>query len=328
MPERSSLNQKIQVGVETVPGTAVAATKQFQAIGIEPSPNSEVDQFRPIGNKYRSIATLGKEWVEAAITGRGSYTELVYVLSSAVNTAVITTPGGGTNSRTWTFISSNTADDAPKTFTVEHGSSVRADRFTYGLITEFNIAFSRSAVEVSGSMMGREMEDNIVLTSAGLTSVILAPIIPTQVSVFLDATSAGLGTTKLTRLLSAEVSLGSRFGPVYVLDAANAGFVAHVETEPDLSLNIVAEADSQAMALLSQMRDGSTRYVRISCIGPIIEAAIPYSFNIDMAVKIVDTGGFSDNDGVYAIEWNFVGVHDATWGQAARFALTNTLTAL
>jgi hypothetical protein len=328
MAERSSLNQISQIGVETTPGTAVAATKRLQSISIEPSISAEIDQFRPVGSKYRSIATLGKEWVEASIGGRADYNELPYIFSSVINTGVITTPAGGTLSRQWVFISSTTADDTPKTFTVEHGSSVRGDRFAYGLINEFSMTFNRTSIEISGAMMGRAITDPFTLTSSGVTSPALSPVVPTTVSVFMDTTSVGLGTTKLTRLLNCEVSLGSRFGPVWVLDAANQGWVAHVETEPDLTLNMTMEADAQAMAFLTQLRDGSTRFVRISAVGTLIETTIAYSLQIDLAVKIVDTGGFSDEDGVYAIEWNFVGVNDATWGQAMKITVVNSITAL
>lgn len=329
MAERSSLNQIIQLGVEVTPGTAVAATKKLQSIGFEPSPSVEMDQFRPAGQKFRALTTLGKEWTEFGITGRGSFTEIIYLLSSCVNTGVVTTPAGGTTSRKWVFTPSSSADDTPKTYTTEHGSSVRADRAAYTLVTEMGMSFSRDAIEVSGSAIGKALEDNVVLTPAGsVTAVPLVPIVPTQVTVYLDTTSAGLGTTKLTRAISADFNLGSRFGPVWVLDAANPSFVNHIETEPDLTCNLLLQADSQGMGLLAQLRDGSTRFLRIEAVGTNIEATINYKFTLDMAVKVADTGGFSDADGVYAVEFNFVGVHDSTWGKAVEFSVINTLTAL
>jgi hypothetical protein len=329
MAERSALNQVVQIGVESTPGTSVAAGRRLQAIGIEPSPSVEMDQFRPMGQKYRAITTLGKEWVEASISGRGSYTELVYLLSSVVDTATIATPGGATDARTWTFTPDSFDDDVPKTFTVEHGSGVRADKLVYGLVTELGMAFNRSSIEVSGSMMGRAIEDGITLTGSP-TTVDLIPIIPTQVSVYMDDASGDLGTTKLTRVISADFSLGSRYAGVWVLDAANPSFVNHIESEPDLSLNLTLQADAEGMALLTNLRDSETKFIRIHAVGVAdgIEAGYEYEFTLDLAGKISDTGGFSDQDGVYAIEFNFVGVHDATWGKAYEFILQNALTAL
>lgn len=322
MAERSSLNQNIQIGVETTPGTAVAATKRLQSIGIEPSITVEKDNFRPIGSKFNALSTLGKEWAEASISGRAVYTELQYIFSSVINTAVTSSPAAGVTQ--WVFTPSTRADDVPKTFTVEHGSGVRADRFAYGLVTEMGMSFSRSAIEVSGSMMARAIEDGITMTSAGVTALPLVPVLPTQVSVYLDDTAAALGTTKLTRLISGEFSLGSRFGPVWVLDAANPSFVNHIETEPDLSATLTLQADTQGMGLLPVLRSGDTKFLRIEAIGGEIGSTGEYyRLAIDLAGKISDTGGFSDQDGVYAIEFSLLGVHDGVWDKAMQVTLVN-----
>lgn len=327
MAERSSLNQNVQIGVEATPGTPVAATKRLQSVGIEPSISVQKDNFRPIGSKFNALSTLGREWAEAAITGRATYTELQYLLSSVVNTPVITTPAAGATQ--WVFTPSTRADDAPKTFTVEHGSNVRADRFAYGLVTEVGLAFSRDAIEVSGSMMARAIEDGITLTSTGVTALPLVPVLPTQVSVYLDDDYTALGTTKLTRLISGEFRLGSRFGPVWVLDAANPSFVNHIETEPDLSATLLMQADSQGMGLLNTLRNGDTKFLRIEAIGGVIgTTAEPYRLTIDLAGKISDTGGFSDSDGVYAIEFSLLGVNDGPWDKAMQITLVNDQPAL
>lgn len=329
MAERSSLNQVIQIGVESTPGTAVATTKRFQSIGIEPSPTVELDQFRPSGQKFRSLATLNKEWVTAQVAGKPTYTEIIYMLSSLIDTGTITTPGGATNARNWNFAPDSFDDDTPITYTVEHGSSFRADRFAHGLMTEMSMSFSRSSVELSGSMMGQELEDGVTLTGSQ-TSLDLIPVLPSEVSVYLDDTAAELGDTKLTRVISAEASLSSRFNPVWVLDAAEDSFVAVVEAEPDLSCTLVMEADSVGMAQLTTMRTGVSKFLRIHAVsGTEIDAATNnYELMIDVAVKVSDTSGFSDSDGIYAIEWSFVGVHDATWGQALDVNVQNAATAL
>jgi hypothetical protein len=43
---------------------------------------------------------------------------------------------------------------------------------------------------------------------------------------------------------------------------------------------------------------------------------------------VSDVGNFSDEDGVYAIEWTFDMVHDGTWGKAFTVAVVNKVTAL
>lgn len=327
MAERSSLNQVVQIGVETTQGTAVVATKKFQSISIEPSPSVELDQFRPAGQKFRSLSTLNKEWVTAQVAGKPTYSEIIYILSSVIDTGVITTPGGGTLARNWQFIPDSTDDDTPVTYTIEHGSSFRADRFAYGIVTETTLSFSRSSTELTGSIMGQALEDDFTLT-AGTADLALEPVLPSHVSVYLDDTAAVLGTTQLSRVISTEFSLSSRFAPVWVLDASESSYVAVVESEPDLSATMTMEADAEGMAQLATMRLGDTKFLRIESIGALAEVGVNYQLDIDVAVKVSDTAGFSDSDGIYAVEWSFIGVHDGTWGQAMEVNAVNLLTAL
>lgn len=301
MPERSSLNQVIQIGVESTPGTGVAATRRLSALGIEPSVSVNSNTYRPTGSKFNAISAIGKEWTQSSLSGAATYTELIYALSSVVgNQNVVNTA----NVFTWGFYPSVYSDDNVKTFTVEHGSAVRADKFNYGIITEFSMSFSRDSIELGGTMMGRALQDNVAMTAPGsVLSVPLVPILPTQVSVYLDDEGGTFGTTKLTRMISGEWSFGSRFNPVWVLDAANPSFVNHVETAPDATTSLTLEADAQGMALLNALRTGDTKLLRIEAIGQNISGSTPFRFTLDQKIQITDTGGFSDSDGVYAIEF-------------------------
>lgn len=327
MPERSTITQVVQVGVETTPGTAVAANKRLTALSITPNIRTNIKRFRPQGYKYPTVTALGKEWSEAPFTGVPTYTELIYVLSSVLGTATITTPAGGTTSRDWTYNPSTTAEDTPKTYTVEMGSSLRAHRIPYALVTDFVLEFNREDTSLSGGFMGRRIEDGVTLT-ASPTEVSLIPAIGAQFDVFMDTTSAGIGTTKLARLLGGNFKMQNRFGPLWVVDSSLNSFVTHIETEPTFEFDMTVEADAQGMGLLTNMRAGDTRFFRIQATGPIIESTIAYRIRFDFAAKVGATQDFSDEDGVYAIGWTMAGVHDQTWGKSLTAVVTNTATAL
>lgn len=328
MAERASITQGIQVGVETTPGTGVAANRKLLSIGFEPGENVDMQVFRPYGQKYPSIITPGKEWVEFDITGVGSYTELLYLFSSC-----LVSPGApvmsDTTAQTWTFAPSSSAEDTVKTLTIEQGGAVRAHKFSYGLVTEIELTFNRDGVEVGGSGMGQRISDNITLTPTP-TSKPELPILPTDIDVYLDATSGAIGTTKLLRVLEATVHIGDRFNPVWVLNSTLGSFAAHVESEPTAEITLLMEADAEGMAALTQMRGGSSKFMRVKATSPTLAGAAtaPYSLAWDAAVKVSDMGNFSDEDGVYAVEWTFDMVHDATWGKAYTVALVNKETVL
>ncbi|MBX6770883.1 MAG: hypothetical protein IRY83_04105 [Chloroflexi bacterium] len=328
MPDIATVNNIVQIGVEATPGTSVAATKLLQALSIEPAIKADIKTFRPMGGKFATVAALGKESVEAKLSGQATYTEIVYPLASAFAYAapVQISPPSGLAYR-WTFTPSQSQTDTIKTYTVEHGSSVRARKWTYGLVTEFGYKLTRDEFTIDGTMLGQALQDGISLT-ASPTAVPLVPILPTQVNVYLDSTSAGIGTTQLLRVLSAEFKMSDRFGPVWPLNSAISGFAAHVETAPKAELKLLVEADAQGMELLTAMRTGDKKYIRITATGPNIETGNDYSFQHDLCGVVSDVSDFSDEDGVYAIEWTFTVAYDAAWGMAQQIQVVNTLSTL
>lgn len=328
MPERSALTQGVQVGVEATPGTSVAANKKLVSIGIDPGIEMEPSVFRPMGQKYPSVISPGKEWVEFDLEGVGNYSEVIYPLSSCLVApgAPATVDGTG---RTWAFAPASAAEDTVKTFTVEQGGVVRAHKFTHALVSELEFTFNRDGVEIGGSGFGQSLSDNITLTAAPTTPPEV-PIMGKEIDVYMDTTSAGLGTTKLTRALEAVWTLGDRFNPLWVLNSANSSFVAAVESEPTGELELTVEADAQGMSILPIMRAGSTRFFRIKATSATLAGATtePYSMSLDCAGKVNEPGDFTDEDGVYAIGWTMTFVHDATWGSALKASVTNKETAL
>lgn len=326
MAERTTITQTTQVGVETVSGTEVDANKLFQALSITPGVKTDISQFRPKGGKYMTAAALGKEWVEAKIEGQGCYNHLVYPLSSIFNYAA-PVQQGATAAYKWTFTPGQTAEDTAKTFTVEDGSALRASLFTYGIVSELGIKFDRSSVDISGTMLGQALQDGITKT-AGPSAIALQPILPTTMDVYLDTTSAGLGGTKLTRVLSGEFTISDKVGPLWTLNSAVNGFAATVEIEPKASLKLMVEADSAGMALLASLRAGTKGYYRVKAVGPQISGIYYYTLWIDVCGVPTDVGEFHDEDGVYAIEWTVTPVYDATWTKTMEIQVTNVLTAL
>lgn len=324
MAERAVVTQGIQVGVETTPGTSVAANRRLRSIGIDPSPQANIDSFRPPGQKFQALTALGREWMEAGLSGRPSYNELQYVLASVMGNSTVALVPTATGAWEWQFAPLTFQEDDPITFTIEQGGAVRAHRFSYGIITEASLAINRDAVELGGSVMARRLEDDIVLTAAP-TSHPLVPILGNQMDVYVDDTFAGIGTTKLGRLMSCTWTLGSRFNALWVVNSAEPSFVTHIETEPTLSFEMIVEADEEGMAFLEQVRAAGRSYVQIKATGPEIEAGFNYSLELDMTGEIGALGGFSDQDGVYAVGWTFTGVDDDDMGGATQATLVNAV---
>jgi hypothetical protein len=322
VPDRATLLQGVQIGVETTPGTSVAATKVLQDTDAEMSVQLDMQTYRPIGQKFASSVVPGKEWSQAALTGALSYTDTMYLLASVLTTPVITQMGG-TTAYSSVYTPAARAVDTPKTFTVEQGGAVRAQKFTYGLVTDYGFTVDRSQAQITGTMIGQAISDGITMTPT-VPLLEEKPVLPMNCDVFLDPTSGALGTTKLTRLLSFGFSIGSRYNPVWVLNSQQTAFVSHVEVEPTCQLTMMVEADVQGMGPLTTLRAGATNFCRFKATsGDLAGVGNPYSLQIDAAAKVSAISNFQDQDGVYAVEYTWDLVYDPTWANSLIATVVN-----
>lgn len=326
MADRLELTQAVALGAEVTAGTAVATPRRMMGVSIEPAVEFEGDMFRTMGQKYNTVFSPNKEWSSATIKGKPLYNEIPILLEGAVKkvtaTQIIPTTGLAFER---VYTSSNIATDTVQTFTVEQGDATRAHKLAYGVIKELGFNFTRSSLEVSGSMIGRLLTDSITLT-ASPTGLPVLPILPTQVTVKVASTQAGLaGASALARTFTAEWKLADRFNPLWVLNSANSSWVTHIETAPKLTMKLKMMADAEGMAFLPIMRAGSTYFIEINCATTsYIEATTPYSLKIQTAVSLVKPNKFENADGVYAIGWDFEGIYDETWGKS--FEITSVST--
>lgn len=328
MAERTTITQVVQLGVEATPGTSVPANRKLNALSVELQPAAAIKLFRPSGGKYPTIQALGKEWTEGKYEGQPTYTEVVYILSSLLQavTPVQITPPSGLAYR-WTFTPAQSSEDAIRTYTIEQGSSVRAHRVSYGLVNSLSFKFDRNETGYSGDILARALVDNITLT-ASPTEIELVPILPTHITVFIDDTATNIGTTAYTRIVSGEFSVSNRYAPIWPVQASQADWPVHIETEPEVKLSLTMEANVAGMGLLAAMRQGSKRFIRVEAVGGTIETSTNYLFRIDLCGLVDDVLKFEDADGLYAVTWSFRGTYDSGWGRAYEVTVQNKLSAL
>jgi len=174
--ERAQVFEASQWGPEalTAPGVAVAATKRLEAISASLKPNIEVERYRPFGNKYDTLMIPGKDWSTVDVTGRLDYNNIIYPLASAIGYPNISTPGGGTNARLWEFESFATVPDTVQTYTVDSGSTVRAQRATNVILSDLGFAFTRASVEVTATGIGKLFTDGVNMTGNAVYTVTIA----------------------------------------------------------------------------------------------------------------------------------------------------------
>lgn len=340
MPERQTVAQVQQIGKETTPGTAVAATKRLGSISLSPGVNAETAMFRPQGLKFATVQALNQEWVEGDVEGQPTYEEVITplagVMGAPVSSAILdgATP---TTAYQHVFTPSSSAADSPVTYTLEQGDAVQAERMAHLLFTAFSLELSRSEVSQGGSFFARAVQKAFTMTPALAIPTALTPILPGQFSLYTAASAALLGTTQtqLLRVISANPQVGDKYNPAWFVNAAEPSFTTFTEAAegPTSESGLTVEADAIGMGLLDKLRDGSTIYLRLEAKGPVIYNAgtqlnLAYRFCWDMALKAREVDTWSDEDGIWAIPFTFQMVHDATWGKSQQITVVNKVAAV
>jgi hypothetical protein len=325
MTDVASVAQGAQLGLETTPGTAVAANRVLDDLSITDGPEGSNDTFRPDGHKYPALTIPGKEWSTFDYTGKLTYSGFVYLLSSLIRK--VTPSAAGSTGKLWTVAPQNAAEDTHSTYTIEKGGSVRAHKFAYGIFDSLVIDISRDSCDISGTGFGQRITDAITLTTTP-TAVVLDPVLPRLFDIYLDTTAAGLGGTKLLRAFTGRINLGNIVAPIWPINSANPSFDTHVEVVPNASVSMFVEHDAAGAAFLDLLRSGDTRFLRLKATGDTFEAGTPpiaRVWQLDIAVKVKTIAKHTDREGVYGWEPTLDIVNDATWGKPYEFNVTNLI---
>lgn len=325
MSERATVTQGLYVGAETVPGDGGSGFKILNSIDLEPGVKVDMQRFRPTGQKLESIVVPGKEWTEFDLSGLAEYSELHYLLSGIYGANQVTQPTlSDVTAQTWEYILSPRQADTVQTYGLVKGDDDKAEAYSYCLMTELNMELSREGIKVDGSMIGHEADFAGALPHP-VSSIVEYPLLPKEVSVYLDTAYGSLGSTKLTRAFAVKQSIGDRHNPVWVLDAAEPSFVNHVELAPKFEVELTVEANTQGTQIIDSMRGGDTLYMRLQAISPELAGATTayHQYRQDMALKVADIDKFEDQDGVYAIKYTLAAVYDAVNDLSVETRLVN-----
>lgn len=341
MPERQSVSQIQQIGKETTPGTAVAATKRLGSMNIALGVNAETNMFKPQGAKFATVQALNREWATADVSGQPTYDEVIYPLSGVFGSPVtsqIMDSATPTGAYQHVFSPKTDQADTPQTFTLESGDAVQAEKAANLVFTAFGLSISRSEVSMSGSALARAITKAITLTPGLALPTALTPILPGHVSLYTATTAALLGTTQtqLLRVINANPSVGDKYGPAWFVNSSQPSFETVVEPMdgPSSDMGMAVEADAVGMGLLDRLRDGATVYLRLEAKGGAniynagTQLNLQRRFCWDMAIKAREIGTWSDEDGIWGIPYTFQMVHDTTWGKSQQVTVVNTVATL
>lgn len=328
---RATVNQSIQIGIETTPGTPVAANKALPSLSINIMPKYDSKRYRASGKKFTTTSRIHKAWSEGPVEGPVSFDEIIYPLSTMFTPPSPTTPAGGTNSRRWKFLPLVAGDETPKTLTVEKGDSTAATVSSNVAVTDLKFEFAADDVTLSGNAIGRSPATGTLTGSP--TDVPNTIISAREMDVYIGDTLGAEGATliqpgnKVTDAYREMFEVGKKFNPRWVHNTSFSSFKDLVEIAPELNADFSTEHNAQSRTLYGEINNNPLKYLAFVATGPIIEGAIPYSLQVVMAAKIVGAEE-EDADGVYGYKYTVAPQYDATLGSAFWIAVVNTRTAL
>lgn len=322
---REGANLIQQIGVQTVAGTAVSATKKFASLGIDLGFDITTKQFRSMAAKQNTTSIIHKKMATGTYEGPLSYTELVYVLAGMFPFAVVTASGVST----WTFTPNAIGADSFKYYTLECGDDEATEQYKDVLFTSAEISWGLEDVMISGNVFANPKTVLGSLTAA-LPFLAERPVSARDITIYCDTAFAGIGVTPLTDVFDAKLSLGEKFAPKWVLHRVQTTYKEPFERINDKTFTITLEANSQGRTLLQDLVDNNaTKFFRVEAQDGLISGATNYTIQFDFAAKLTGVREQKDyNDSLYAYELTFTLIQESTLNGPFIAVVKNALPAL
>jgi hypothetical protein len=149
--------------------------------------------------------------------------------------------------------------------------------------------------------------------------------------VYLDLDSEDLGDTQWVDAFSIGFSITDRWQVGYPLNRSKPSFDRHYAGKPDPTMSFSVANNATGRDLIDYFRARQTMFIRIDCLGPLIESVTPdyfYMFQMDMAVQLSAAFSPADINQLATLDWTGRIIYDSTWDKALTAKIRNTQTAL
>ena len=335
MAVRSTINQKVQIGIEATHGTGVACGKVLSSFIWTLGEKPTTKQFRGSGRQYPGASALLFKEGSFKASGPGDFAENTYLLSMLWG-APTTAPDGASSTvytNTWTPPLVGSYASTVKSATLQMGETT-GEQYTYNVLTGFGYKINRKqeiAWDFEGISQG--FTTGVTLT-ASPTEVAQNPMTGAQANVYLDSTSGGAGTTLISSdLMEADFKAADYFAGYYPVNRSNNSFSDLIDKEKKHDFNMTLQASTAALGYIGTYNNtGAKAYFKVDALGPVIDAGHSMNAEFSHTFCAFMTGyePFSDTDGVYAYKTMWCLAEDPAWntGQAQVIVLTNLLNGL
>lgn len=328
--------RKYQMGIESVKGTLVAATRvlpgntQFN----EKRDRYHSDYPRGFAVTVGGAGSLTKQWVEIEHETELSAEDILWPCLTGV--LGDETPSGAGTAKTWNFVPEMTT--AIRTLNTATAEFMRSDGTTnhyvgeagYCMTSSFKIDSNPDDIaRLSWKMFGRARQSDTPTSSlAPYTS--REPLAGGLLSAYCDTSWAGLGGTQLTgvqRAVSWEMMTG-------VIPQWNAqgrtdlDYAEHAIRSMSARLGITWELDAVGAARFASYRANDIIFIRLKWVGSAISGGGNKTVQIDGAYRFAGDPTFAETDEQTLLNANLEAVLDTTGDDFVEITAINTLAAV
>jgi len=321
--------RRIQAGLESTPGTAVAATEilygtltTFESGEVLYQPDEDRNS---LAKHMGDDLFVGKE-AKLVWTGDLNFRHIIWALAMSLCGNITPTQPDAVNEPNaylWTFTPALTAANTPDqtdgidTFTIEYGDDVQAYEAEYCFATRLQISGAPNEVcKFTLDITARQQTDTTFTAGLSAQSVQRAPF--NLAKFYIDDSGANIGTTQKTGLLRAFTwTLDTKFKAFYTADG-NLYFSSVVEDKKAPELQLTYAWGSDADAERTKYEDRITAFVRIALYGTEEldsgQSNPPYLY-LDQAIRYRSWPTLGVQDGRSTVQVVADAVYDATWGK-------------
>jgi len=322
--------RKIQLGRESIAGTAVAATTVWRGEGVgedQLSVSFPSENVGILGGVNRSIISmLGGQ---VSISQNATFEQLLHVLEAGIKTSVPAADGVGTG-KVSTFTFPTTAVPTLKTYTIEAGDNQQAEKMEYSFVESFSLTGKAGeGLQLEAVWKGRQWATATYTAALSLPAV--EDILFSKFKLYIDAIGGTIGSTQVSNsLLSMQLSVKTGLVAVWTADG-NKYFSFTKSTAPEVSLQLVFEHDTNSVAQKANWRAGTPLLLRLEAQGSSLTTPGTFSYKtlrIDLAGTWEKFAALADENGNDTIAGTFKALYDTTAAKFAEIVVVHNLSAV
>lgn len=325
--------RKMQLGQEATAGTPVAATTIWRGMGmlknaIEPQwVEEDVGLLVPTENLYIPFLSAELEMDEVEAT----FEQLPYILAASIKSVVTGAADGVGTDKIYDYTPALATAQDVKTFTIEGGDNIQAEKMEYAFVTEFKISGkAKEAMMMSATWQGRQIAT--ATFTAALSIPTVENILFSKGKLYIDAVGGTIGTTqKSNTFLNMSLTWKSGFVPTWTGDGA-LYFSFIKPTLPEVELEITFEHDATAVAEKAAFVAGTTRLVQMKFEGSsVVTGGTTYqkkTLIINLAGKWKTFDKIDEADGNDIVKGTLVAGYNSTYAKMGHIIVVNELSTL